>query len=86
VVAEREETITAVPLWLLREYLVDAGGTADGDRTVAGDGWTATLDQVDDHAVGSLRVGRVRLELRGDAAAVEKAWSALAPRLIRAGG
>lgn len=84
--AEREEILTAVPAWLLRDYLIDAGGRAVDDRTVAGDGWTATLDAAADHVVGSLRVGRVRLVLRGDDDAVERTWAALAPRLIRAGG
>ena len=63
--------MTGVPLWLLRDYLVDAGGTADGDREVAGDGWTATLHDAPDHVVGSLRVGRVRLVLSGADEAVD---------------
>jgi len=85
-VDERELVVTGVPLWLLRDYLVDAAGTADGERRVTGDGWTATLADAPDHVVGSLRVGRVRLVLAGDDAAVARAWAALEPRLLRAGG
>ena len=85
--AELEHTITGVPLWLLRDYLVDAGGTTAGERRVAGDGWKATLSDAPDHVVGSLRVGRVRLVLKGDDdEAVARAWAALEPRLLRAGG
>jgi len=85
-VAERDLVVTGVPLWLLRDYLVDAGGTADGDHTVRGDGWTATLAQAEDHVVGSLRVGRVRIVVTGDDDAVARTWASLEPRLIRAGG
>jgi hypothetical protein len=85
-VAEREVVVTAVPLWLLRDYLVDAGGVAEGERRVRGDGWVAELSDTPDHVVGSLRVGRVRLVLAGDDDAVATVWAALEPRLIRAGG
>ncbi len=84
--AERERTVTGVPLWLLRAYLVDAGGAARDDHAVTGDGWHATLEQSDDHVIGSLRVGRVCVVVRGDDAAVTRVWSELAPRLLRAGG
>lgn len=81
-----ERVLTGLPLWLLREYLVDAGGHADGERCVVGDGWAAALDDAPDHVVGSLRVGRVRLVLSGDPDALARTWRALEPRLIRAGG
>jgi len=84
--ARFEVTLTAVPLWLLREYLESVGGQTADDGSVVGDGWRARLAQVDDYQIGSLRVGRVRLELAGAPAAVEKTRKALEPKLIRAGG
>ena len=81
-----DETIRGVPIWLLREYVVDAGGTERDDGSVAGDGWTATLTQVEDFQVGSLAVGQVQLVVEGDADAVARLREALEPRLLRAGG
>jgi hypothetical protein len=78
--------IRAIPIWLLREYLEQAGGTTGDDGAVVGDGWTATLTQLDDAAVGSLRIGVVRLAIGGDADAVARVETALEPRLLRGGG
>jgi len=85
-VVREEQLIRAVPLWMLRGYLEQAGGTARDDARVEGHGWSATLEQAEDHAVGSLRVGQVRLVLEGDAKAVARVRGELAPRLLRAGG
>jgi len=38
-----EVTFGGMPAWLLEEYLVELGGARSGDRSVAGDGWRATL-------------------------------------------
>jgi len=84
--AREERTVRGIPLWMLREYLERAGGTARDDAQVEGDGWRARLEQVEDYAIGSLRVGQVRLVLEGDAAALARVDADLAPRLLRAGG
>ncbi len=81
-----ETVVRGVPLWLLREYIEEIGGQLQADGGLMGDGWTARLTQVDDYVIGSLRVGQVRLELDGEAASVERARVALAPKLLRAGG
>ena len=78
--------IRAVPRWLLEGYLVDAGGRAAGDGRVDGDGWSATLTQVDDFVIGSLRIGEVRLDIDGEEDAVAGLLAALEPRLVRGGG
>lgn len=78
--------ITGLPRWRLQEYLTDLGATLSADGWLHGEGWQARLTQMDDYAIGSLRVGRVRLELRGDAGALEAVREALAPKLLRAGG
>jgi hypothetical protein len=66
-----------IPLWLLVEYLEDLGGEAAGEGRVKGDGWTASIIKIEPNRVGSLRVGRVQLELQGDPDAI----AALKPRL-----
>ncbi|MFN8522261.1 MAG: DUF1952 domain-containing protein [Chloroflexota bacterium] len=78
--------VRAIPIWLLRSYLEETGGVSGTDGVVVGDGWAATLEQVEDFAVGSLRVGQVRLSLEGTPGAVLALRDALAPRLVRGGG
>ena len=78
--------IRGIPIWLLRDYLVDLGGVAEPDGRVVGLGWTAELTRLDDFQIGSLRVGQARLELRGEAAAVSQIERDLQPKLLRAGG
>lgn len=78
-------TVTAIPIWLLREYLEELGG-ASRDGAIHGDGWVARLTQIDDYQIGSLRVGRVRLDLDGNAEVVEAIRPAIEKRLVRGGG
>ncbi len=75
-----------IPLWLLEEYLVELGAERIEQGMVAGEGWTARLEQLPDFKLGSLSVGQVRLEVQ----ATSQAWRALQPalekKLLRAGG
>ena len=93
--ADIDRVITGIPLWLMRDYIADCGGRVEGpppgdhenvETTLTGDGWTATLSPAPDQVVGSLRVGQVRLVMSGTDAAISAAWTALEPRLVRAGG
>jgi molybdopterin synthase sulfur carrier subunit len=81
-----ETIVRGVPLWLLREYVEQIGGQIVEGEWLTGAGWQARLTQAEDYEIGSLRVGQVRLELRGEAEAVEHARRALAPKLLRGGG
>ena len=60
-----EET-HSIPLWLLREYLEELGGTAENENYLVGDGWTAVLEKIEPRKVGSLRVGQVKIQFQGD--------------------
>ncbi len=71
---------------MLRDYLVDLGGTAIADDIVVGPGWQVQLTRLADFQIGSLRVGEVRMELRGEAEVVATLERALWPRLLRGGG
>lgn len=75
-----------IPLWLLREYLEELGGEADGETRVVGDGWTASLSKTEPVKLGSLRVSRVKLELKGDPDAVARLQPRLEMKTIRGGG
>jgi len=75
-----------IPLWLLREYLIEIGGRFQDDARVTGEGWTASLTQVEDFQVGSLVVGQVRLEIEASPSAWETLQPQLEKKLLRAGG
>ena len=81
-----EFTVSGIPLWLMREYLVELGGQQVADDAVSGDGWQAQLAKVEDAQIGSLRVGRVHLEIYGDTEAIQKLVPALEKKLVRGGG
>ena len=88
---ERERTLRGIPLWLVRSYLEDLGARPSGDPTrervaLVADAWGATLEQVADFQIGSLRVGQVRLTLSGEDAALRPMLAALEKRLFRGGG
>ncbi len=74
-----------IPLWLLREYLEELGGEADGENRVVGNGWTASIAKLEPNRVGSLLVGRVQLELEGDPDAIARLKPGLEMKTMRAG-
>ena len=76
----------AVPLWLLREYLVELGGQAESEYSVVGAGWRASLTQLDDFRIGSLRVGEVEVRVVGKPAALERLAATLDRKLATRGG
>ena len=80
-----EVYIHGIPLWLLREYLEELGGTAESETVVNGDGWRAELARLPDKQLGSLRVGRVELTLRGEAEALDRLRPGLDRKTLRAG-
>lgn len=75
----------AVPLWLLREYLVELGGRAEG-AAIVGVGWWAHLTQLDDYQIGSLRVGEVQVAVEGDPMALAGLAAGLERKLATRGG
>jgi hypothetical protein len=81
-----ERTVTGIPLWLLRQYLEELGGQADSEGAVSGTGWQARLTQVEDYQIGSVRVGRVRIEIDGVQDSLDRVLPALEKKLLRAGG
>jgi len=81
-----EVFVYGIPLWLLREYLVELGGRADGECAVEGAGWRAELAKLPDRQIGSLRVGRVELRLTGESEALAALRPGLDRKTLRAGG
>ncbi len=83
---ERELLITNIPLWLMEEYLRRVGAERRGEIWQHPDGWQAHLSPAPDYQIGSLRVGRLRLRLYGDPAAIVQAEQTLQVYLLRGGG
>jgi hypothetical protein len=81
-----DRVLTGIPLWLLSSYLEDLGGRPREPGRLDGEGWTAELTQVEDYQIGSLRVGRVRVRLLGNDAALSPVREAFEKRLVRGGG
>ncbi|MBK8905595.1 MAG: DUF1952 domain-containing protein [Anaerolineaceae bacterium] len=77
--------IRGIPLWLLREYLEELGGTAVTETQVEGDGWTITLTKMEPFALGSLRVGQVMMEIKGEDEAIARLNPQLEKKTMRAG-
>ena len=78
--------IRGIPLWLLREYLEELGGTAVSDTRIEGEGWTITLAKTEPFVLGSLRVGQVMMEIEGDEETIARLNPDLEKKTMRAGG
>lgn len=83
--ASIEQSVRAVPLWLMEKYLTELGGERNHAGEIYGDGWRARLTQQEDHQVESLSVGQIHLELKGEDEAIQQVWEQLEPKLQRAG-
>ena len=70
-----------MPAWLLEAYLVELGGTPDGDAAVAGDGWRATLEA---RARDGIAIARVAVHIEG--ARADVVMAALRKKAQRGGG
>ena len=77
--------VHAIPLWLLREYLEDLGGTAVSDTKITGTGWEVNLTKLPPREVGSLRVGQVEVAFSGDEAAITALKTQFWKKTMRAG-
>lgn len=84
--ADFKREIRGVPLWLVEEYLRQLGAQSEAGGWLHGPDWKARLTQMEDYQIGSLRVGQVQLELKGNDGAVGQALQALEKKLQRGGG
>jgi hypothetical protein len=85
-----DRDVRGMPLWLLRDYLVELGGVVTQDEPryarVAGDGWTAVISRIEDFQIGSLKVGQLHITVDGRADALAQLTPHLEKKLLRAGG
>jgi hypothetical protein len=77
--------IRGVPLFLLREYLEDLGGTSTGEDRVEGPGWRADLVKMEPFRIGSLSVGQTKLTLEIEESQADEFLERLELKTLRAG-
>jgi len=84
--ARVEHDYYGVPVWLMKEYLLQLGGRPVGDNQVEGDGWRATLRAAEWRSIGSLRVGGATVVFEGEQATLDVLFERLHWKTLRGGG
>ncbi|HZY41945.1 MAG TPA: DUF1952 domain-containing protein [Anaerolineae bacterium] len=74
-----------IPLWLLREYLQELGGTVLDDGLVRAEGWSVRLTRMEPFRLGSLAVGQTRLDIEIEDQLADAFLEAFAKKTLRAG-
>ena len=75
-----------IPLWLLREYLEEMGGTAINDNLIQAENWKVTLTKMEPFRLGSLEVGQVFLEIEVEENLADDFFNQFNKKTLRAGG
>lgn len=81
-----EREIRGIPLWLMRDYLLELGGQEGEGGQIEGSGWSVSLHPMEDFQIGSVRVGQVHLVLEAIPNTYESIRQTLEKKLLRAGG
>jgi molybdopterin synthase sulfur carrier subunit len=83
---ENVYVLRSMPVWLLQEYLIEIGGQPDDNGGYYGEGWSATIEKMENYTIGSLSVGQVRLIFAGEPLALCVTLPRLEEKMMRAGG
>ena len=75
-----------IPFFLLKEYLVDMGGTEVDENHVQGPGWMVELSRMEPFRIGSLSVGQARLEIKIEDKLADEFMETFNLKTWRAGG
>lgn len=75
-----------IPLWLMKEYLVDLGAVETEENLLVADGWQARVSKAVPNRIGSLVVGGATVEFTGDNGALETMFKQLHWKTLRGGG
>lgn len=79
-------TFNAIPLWLMKAYLVELGAAETEENVMTAAGWRAVVSKAEPFRLGSLTVGVTALDLSGDPAAIEVMLEKLHWKTLRGGG
>lgn len=80
------ERIYGVPLWLMKDYLCDLGGSETEANVIEGADWRAELRKSEPARIGSLVVGRIAVRFSGEEAALDRLLEQLHWKTLRGGG
>ena len=75
-----------IPMFLLKEYLVEMGGSELEENQVQGPGWIVNLSRMEPFRIGSLEVGQTLLEIQIEDHAVDGFLEVFGQKTLRAGG
>ena len=74
-----------IPYFLLKEYLVELGGTLVEENLVTGQGWQVRLTRMEPYKFHSLSVGQTRLEMELEEDIADQFLERFAIKTLRAG-
>ncbi len=81
-----DRAIRGIPVWLMGTYLQELGATQEDGGDFQGDGWHAKVEQIEDFALGSLRIVQIRFQMQGEDAVMVDVQERLEKKLLRGGG
>ncbi|GAB4466872.1 MAG: hypothetical protein Kow0070_29990 [Anaerolineales bacterium] len=74
-----------IPMFLLKEYLQEMGGTPEGENLIRAEGWSVTLEKMEPFRLGSLAVGQTRLTIEIEDHLVDDFLTRFGKKTLRAG-
>ncbi|GAB4454102.1 MAG: hypothetical protein OHK0041_18350 [Anaerolineales bacterium] len=74
-----------IPMFLLKEYLQEMGGTPEGENLIRAEGWSVTLEKMEPFRLGSLAVGQTRLTIEIEEHLVDDFLTRFGKKTLRAG-
>ena len=81
-----EREYHGVPLWVLRDYLIDLDGKVISEACISGEGGSATFREGEPFPLGMLRLGTLHVDFEGDAPVLNRMLSTFDLKMLRAGG
>ena len=81
-----DRVIRGIPAWLMGEYLQEMGGVGVGNGRYTHPQWSATVRQIEDYQLGSLRVGQIQFQVDITDEALPHFQQRLHLKLLRGGG
>ena len=74
-----------IPIFLLKEYLQELGGTLTAENEVRNEGWKVQLEKMEPFRLGSLSVGQTRLKIEIREDVYEDFMARFSMKTLRAG-
>lgn len=79
------QVMRGIPYFLLKEYLVELGGTLVEDNLVVGEGWRVRLTKMEPYRLFSISVGQSQLDMELEEEIADQFLHMFAMKTLRAG-